>query len=237
MADQNNDSPQGNGEGGQVDISALTGKVESLTKEAGKYKADLEAAQIKVKELEGQTGGLTTAQKQAVERATAAEQQLKELQKQLEGKTGEVTNWATQHQQLNEQFGQTTTQLQTTQAELNLYKMIADTPEYHGLIGMVAGIKVAGTPEDQKTILDAMAKGMKGHTDQMLNVFKGGGTPPSPAGGSPGTNPGPAAGPKNIQEAGMRLNQIMGIPGHEAEQAQLYAYIQQQQQGGSGSPN
>jgi hypothetical protein len=217
------DSPQGNG--GQ-DVSALTKSVETLSAKVAKYEADLSAANEKIKQYEGQVGGLTTAQKQAVEKATNMEQQLKEAQKLLEGKTGEITNWATQHQQLNEEFGQTTAKLQATEKELGLYKTIAGDPNYHGLIGMVPGIKLADTPEDQKVILDSFATGLKGQINASLDAFRAGGTPP----GNPAT---PAVkGPKNVQEAALRAQQIAGIRGHEAEFETLQQYIMSQSAGG-----
>jgi hypothetical protein len=226
----------GSPQGGTVDVSALTKEVTGLTEKLTGATQKLEQAQDKIKELEGQTGGLTTANKQANEKLTTYEQQVKDLTTQLEAKTGELTNWTTQHSQLNDQLGQVQAQFQQTQAELNLFKTIATTPEYHGLIGMVTGIKIANTPEEQKPILDALANGLKGQTDKMMEMFRGGGSPATPPGGAPANT-----GPKNIQEAATRLQQIMGspIPALQQEAARLQEYIMQQQYGNAngGGPN
>jgi uncharacterized phage infection (PIP) family protein YhgE len=222
MTTQTDSSPQGEQQG--AGLSALTNKVTTLTEQLTKAGQELETARNRIKELEGQAGGLTTANKQANEKLTTFEKQLADAQKALEAKNGEATNWSTQYQQLNEQHGKLTTDFGQTQRELELYRAIAGNPDYHGLIGMVNGIRVANTPDEQKTILDAMAKGLKGHSDQMINLLRGGGQPPAGSGGSPAS-----VGPKSIQEAHARLQQIAGIPQFQQEANQLMDYIMQQQ--------
>jgi uncharacterized phage infection (PIP) family protein YhgE len=199
-------------------------EISRLSSELAKAQADLTAAQTKIKEFEGQVGGLTTANKQANEQVTTLKAQVDDLTKQLQAKDGELTNWKTQHQQVTEQAGKLQSDLSVTQQELGLFKLIASKPEYHGLVGYVSAIKIVADPKEQESLIQMMANGMKAQTDAALALFRAGGTPAAGTGVNNGGNQGPT-GPKTVQEAHARMQQILGVPGHEKEVAALQAFL------------
>jgi len=212
-----------------VDTTALTKKVESLTSQLEQAQAKVSSYEAKFGEFESSQRNVTTANAQLNEQMAQLKAQYDEAQKALQAKDGELVNWKTQFEQVQSQFGETTGKLTAAEQQLNLYKTIKDTPEYHGLIGMIDGIKIVDDPEAQKTILNGFANGLKSQVENSINMFRAGGTPASGTGGQPAQT-----GPKNVKEASYRLQEIIGRPGFESESNALQQYIYQANNNGNG---
>ena len=179
--------PQGN------DAAELGKQIATLTQQ-------LTAAQTQIKTLEGQTGGLTSSNNQLTEQLTKLQGDLLTASKALEAKTTEFTTVQTQLQQAQTQLTDLAGKNTQLTKQVDLFNLIADTPDYHGLVGSFKAlsqvIKPDATAETVEGLLKALAGDAQAKVAQALDILKGGGSPPSNHGGTP-----PPAGPKNKEEA------------------------------------
>lgn len=164
-----------------VDLSQLTKQLTDLTAQLEQAKATIAERDNKIKELEGATGGFKTANGQLTAKVTDLEAQLAAAQKTIETQTGELTNWTTKFDQLNQTHATVTGEAAAAKQQLQLYGLIASDAKYHGLIGVVDGIKTDADPAKQKEILDKMAGGFQGQANQLLEQFRAGAQPPAGA--------------------------------------------------------
>lgn len=215
------------------DLSQLTEKLTQLSTQLEQAKAALTERDTKIKELEGATGGFKTANGQLTAKVTELESKLTAAQQTITAQTGELTNWSTKFDQLNQAHTTLTGEAATAKQQLGLYSLIAGDPTYHGLIGVVDAIKTDADPMVQKQILDKMAGGLKSQTNQVLDAFRAGGT--NPAGNSGGSQPGGSL-PTDPKAAFAEYQSLLGAATPEAmnRRAALYEVITQAQFGEGG---
>jgi len=185
MSDQ--DTKQDQTPSGVPDVKALTDKVQDLTQKLEKATTTITGLEKAKTELEGSVGGHTKANSQLTQQVSQFKTDLETAQATVATAQAEAENWKGQFEQLNTQHAEVGGQLSTAQKELALYQTIASDPKYHNLVGMVQGIKVADTPEDQKVILDALAGGLQATQQNAIQNFQAGGTPPAATGQQPGS--------------------------------------------------
>lgn len=158
-----------------------------LANKIAELSSQLEQAKAKITELEGATGGFKTANGQLTSKVTQLEADLAAARQTVEAQTGELTNWTTRFEQLNQAHTALTGEATLSKQQLQLYGLIAGDPKYHNLIGVVDALKTDADPAKQKEILEKMAQGLQGQANQMLESFRAGGTPPAGSGGKPAT--------------------------------------------------
>jgi chromosome segregation ATPase len=208
-----------------ADISVLTGRVEALTKE-------LAATQGQLKEISAERDNLKTSVSQLTEQSSKYTADLETTTAQLKQLNGEKATFQTQVEQLNAKLTDSTQNLTGTQRELEMYKLISETPEYHDLVGVVSTIKVVADPDEQKKILDLQAQNYKRKQEEILSMVQAGATPP--AGPAVQQQPAPR-GPSTLPEVHARLNAIAGQPGAQAEVAQLTGMALELQNNSAGA--
>jgi hypothetical protein len=226
MSDDNNNPPPAN-------LTELTEKITQLSAQLEQAKTALTERDTKIQELEGTTGGFKTANGQLTTKVTELETQLATAQKAIETQTGELTNWTTKFDQLNQAHTTLTTEAAVSKQQLQLYGLIAGDAKYHSLIGVVDAIKTESDPARQKEILDKMAGSFTAQTNQMLDAFRAGGT--LPAGNAGGTQPGGSL-PSDPKVAFTEYQQLLGTSTPEAinRRAALYEVITAAQFGENG---
>ncbi|MBE7474331.1 MAG: hypothetical protein HS114_34810 [Anaerolineales bacterium] len=170
------------------DLSQLTEKLTQLSAQLEQAKAALTERDNKIKELEGATGGFKTANGQLTAKVTDLEAQLAAAQQTIQTQTGELTNWTTKFDQLNQAHTTLSGAKTGLEQELGLFKLIAEESKYHGLIGVVSDIKTDPDPAKQKEILDRLSGKFQAQANQVLDAYRAGGT--SPAGNVTGSKPG-----------------------------------------------
>jgi uncharacterized coiled-coil protein SlyX len=170
------------------DLSQLTEKLTQLSAQLEQAKAALVERDNKIKELEGATGGFKTANGQLTSKVTDLEAKLAAATQTIQTQTGELTNWSTKFDQLNQAHTTVTGAKAGLEQELGLFKLIAEEPQYHNLIGVVGDIKTDSDPAKQKEILDRLAGKFQATANQTLDAFRAGAT--TPAGTVPGSQPG-----------------------------------------------
>lgn len=169
-------------------LSQLTEKLTQLSAQLEQAKAALTERDNKIKELEGATGGFKTANGQLTAKITDLEAQLATAQQTIQTQTGELTNWTTKFDQLNQAHTTVTGAKAGIEQELGLFKLIAEEPKYHGLIGVIGDIKTDSDPAKQKEILDRLSGKFQAQANQTLDAFRAGAT--TPTGTVPGAQPG-----------------------------------------------
>lgn len=172
----------------QPDLSQLTKEITQLSAQLEQAKNTIAERDNKIKELEGSTGGFKTANGQLTAKITDLEAQLATAQQTIQTQTGELTNWSTKFDQLNQAHTTVTGAKAGIEQELGLFKLIAEEPKYHGLIGVVGDIKTDSDPAKQKEILDRLSGKFQASAAQVLDNFRAGAT--TPAGIVPGSQPG-----------------------------------------------
>lgn len=204
------------------DLSQLTNKVAELSTQLEQTKNALTERENKIKELEGATGGFKTSNSQLTSKVTDLEAQLAAAQKTIQAQTGELTGWTTKFEQLNQAHATLGSEAAATKQQLQLYGLIAGDQKYHGLIGVVDGIKTDADPAKQKEILDRMATGFSTQSNQLLEQFRAGGAPPAGSGGKPG-----AALPTDAKTAFTEYQQLLNqnTPDAVNRRAALYEVI------------
>ncbi|MCL4301126.1 MAG: hypothetical protein KJ077_35670 [Anaerolineae bacterium] len=166
----------------------LANKIAELSAALEQAKTALTERDTKIKELEGATGGFKTANSQLTSKVTDLEAQLAAAQQTIQTQTGELTNWTTKFDQLNEAHTSVTGAKAGIEQELGLFKLIADEPKYHGLISVIGDIKTDADLAKQKEILDRLSGKFQAQANQTLDAFRAGAT--TPAGTFPGSQPG-----------------------------------------------
>jgi chromosome segregation ATPase len=167
-------------------LSELTEKLTQLSAQLEQAKAALTERDTKIKELEGATGGFKTANGQLTSKVTDLEAQLAAAQQTIQAQTGELTNWTTKFDQLNQAHTTLAGSKTGLDQELGLYKLIASDAKYHGLIGIIEGIKTDPDAEKQKQILDKLSGGFQAQANQTLDAYRAGATIPAGSTGQPG---------------------------------------------------
>jgi hypothetical protein len=215
------------------DLSQLTEKLTQLSAQLEQAKTALQERDNKIKELEGATGGFKTANGQLTAKMTDLEAQLAAAQATIQSQTGELTNWTTKFDQLNQAHTTVASEAASSKQQLQLYGLIAGDPKYHGLIGVVDAIKTDADPAIQKQILDKMAGNFQAQTSQLLDAYRAGAT--LPAGNTSGSQAG-AALPTDPKAAFAEYQSLLSATTPEAVQRRtaLYEVIAQAQFGEGG---
>jgi hypothetical protein len=213
-------------------LSELTEKLTQLSAQLEQAKTALSERDTKIKELEGATGGFKTANGQLTAKVTDLEAQLAAAQQTIQTQTGELTNWTTKFDQLNQAHATVTGEAAASKQQLQLYGLISGDPKYHGLIGVVDAIKTDADPAKQKEILDKMAGSFQAQTNQLLDAYRAGAT--IPAGNTAGSQAGGSL-PTDPKAAFVEYQSLLGATTPEAVQrrAALYEVITNAQFGDS----
>ncbi|MBE7553735.1 MAG: hypothetical protein HS126_21930 [Anaerolineales bacterium] len=176
-----------------LDLSQLTEKLTQLSAQLEQAKAALAERDNKIKELEGSTGSFKTANGQLTSKVTDLESKLTAAQATIQTQTGELTNWTTKFDQLNQAHTSVTGAKAGIEQELGLFKLIAEEPKYHGLIG--GRRHQTDLTRPSRKILDRLAGNFTAAANQTLDAFRAGATSPTgtvlapPQPGSPPTDP------------------------------------------------
>ena len=177
--------PQGN----NADVvKQLTTVTEQLTQ----AKAQLET-------LAKERDSFKTGLDQTTAKLTDLEKQFSETSTLLKTRDGEFATLQTQLQQTLGQVGELTTARDGLTKQVDLFNLIADTPDFHPMVASFKNlskiIKPDAPVDDVKALLGAMAADNKQQVQGALEIFRAGGSlSTSPVQQTPG-------GPKNMEEA------------------------------------
>jgi hypothetical protein len=158
----------------------------------------LTTAQAKIAELEKTLDTLQSANQTVNADFTTLKSQAEETAKALKAREAEVTNYQTQLEQTLAQVNEAKTKVTELTKTTDLFNLIADTPEFHGMVGSFKNlskvIKSDAAADDVKALLTAMAAENKQQVAGALEIFRAGGSPPAQGGSS-------TPGAKSMEEA------------------------------------